>query len=137
MFTCEEGDHLTLLNVYTAFERARFDERWCHRNFVSYKNLMRAREIVKQLRSQLKRFSIPLVRNDGNPDSILKCIVKGFFANAGEPERVCGMWRPRLFLLFAALAFFPLALPLPLARYTALSVSRGHVTLTASREVTL
>jgi ATP-dependent RNA helicase DDX35 len=83
MFTCEEGDHLTLLNVYAAFERSRFDERWCHRNFVSYKNLMRAREITKQLRAQLKRFSVPLVRNDGNPDSILKCIVKGFFANAG------------------------------------------------------
>lgn len=77
---------MTLLNVYTGFEKARFDERWCHRNFVSYKSLVRARDVVKQLRTQLKRFGVPLVRNDGNPDNILKCIVKGFFANAGKQE---------------------------------------------------
>ncbi|EDQ86008.1 uncharacterized protein MONBRDRAFT_33958 [Monosiga brevicollis MX1] len=84
LFSCEEGDHLTLLNVFMGFERANYDGRWCYQNFLNQKNLLRAREICRQLRKSLRRFDIPLVSSEGDSDAILKCLVRGFFANSAR-----------------------------------------------------
>eukprot|EP00730_Choanoeca_flexa_P015411 TRINITY_DN7072_c0_g1_i1.p2 TRINITY_DN7072_c0_g1~~TRINITY_DN7072_c0_g1_i1.p2 ORF type:complete len:700 (+),score=155.52 TRINITY_DN7072_c0_g1_i1:57-2156(+) len=84
LFTAEEGDHLTLLNVYTAYEKANYDPRFCHQNFLNNKSLVRAREVCRQLRKTLRRFKIEMISSQGDSDAILKCVVKGFFANAAR-----------------------------------------------------
>ncbi|EGD76084.1 DEAD/DEAH box helicase [Salpingoeca rosetta] len=86
LFSCEEGDMLTLLNVYEAFMRHGCNPGWCGRYFLNYRSLMRAKEIVGQLRKSLRRFGVPIVRNgDGvGVESILRCVAKGLFANAAR-----------------------------------------------------
>lgn len=83
-FSCTDGDHLTLLNVYLAFIRHGRQSRWCAQNFLNYKSLCRAVEIRGQLLGYLKRFGLPLVSCDGDVDAVLRCLVAGCFANAAR-----------------------------------------------------
>ena len=54
LFTAEEGDHLTLLNVYTGFEKAKYNPGWCHKNYLNSKSMARARDVCRQLRKTLR-----------------------------------------------------------------------------------
>eukprot|EP00049_Salpingoeca_infusionum_P027460 m.32573 g.32573 ORF g.32573 m.32573 type:complete len:729 (+) comp9527_c1_seq2:195-2381(+) len=83
-FTSTEGDILTYLNVYDAFERNGKNPGWCGSYFLNYKSLVRASEIRKQLRRTLKRFGVPIVDSEGDTDAILRCVVSGLFANAAR-----------------------------------------------------
>jgi HrpA-like RNA helicase len=52
-FAVKEGDHLTLLNVYRAFEIAGRSREWCVAHCVSHSSMMRATEVRSQLRGSL------------------------------------------------------------------------------------
>jgi ATP-dependent RNA helicase DDX35 len=54
LFTAEEGDHLTLLNVYMGFEKAKYNVGWCHKNYLNSKSMLRARDVCRQLRKTLR-----------------------------------------------------------------------------------
>eukprot|EP00056_Hartaetosiga_gracilis_P002711 m.56080 g.56080 ORF g.56080 m.56080 type:complete len:696 (+) comp11171_c0_seq4:53-2140(+) len=83
-FACVEGDLLTLLNVYNNFISHNRNSGWCGSHFINYKSLVRAREIVRQLRLTLRRFGVSLLSAEGDVEVILKCIVAGQFANAAR-----------------------------------------------------
>ncbi|XP_078006354.1 putative ATP-dependent RNA helicase DHX35 isoform X2 [Phascolarctos cinereus] len=83
-FAVEEGDHLTLLNVYEAFIKHSRNSQWCQEHFLNYKGLMRAAAVREQLKKLLVKFKIPKKSSEGDPDPVLKCIVSGFFANAAK-----------------------------------------------------
>ncbi|XP_055933359.1 probable ATP-dependent RNA helicase DHX35 [Argiope bruennichi] len=80
-FAVEEGDFITLLNVYNAFLKNN-NKYWCEQNFLNYKGLQRAVEIRSQLSKLLKKFKVPNAVNKDEKDSLRKCIVSAFFANA-------------------------------------------------------
>lgn len=80
-FEVEEGDLLTMLNVYTAYERNK-TASWCQKQFLNYKALRRATEIRTQIHRMMKRLDIPLVSCNGNVQQILKCITAGLFPKA-------------------------------------------------------
>uniref|UniRef100_A0A1I7XZC5 RNA helicase n=1 Tax=Steinernema glaseri TaxID=37863 RepID=A0A1I7XZC5_9BILA len=84
-FAVEEGDHLTMLNVYANFVKNNCSQKWCSRNFLNYRGLNRARNIREQLIRHLKRLKIPLVSCQGligESAKIRRCIVNGFFSQA-------------------------------------------------------
>ncbi|XP_058457965.1 probable ATP-dependent RNA helicase DHX35 [Malaya genurostris] len=82
-FEVEEGDLITLLNVYTAFVENGRTKEFCGQNFLIYRNLKRAHEIKSQLCSMLEReLNIPLVSCNGNVEVICRCILTGFFPYA-------------------------------------------------------
>uniref|UniRef100_A0A4W4FTD6 Probable ATP-dependent RNA helicase DHX35 n=1 Tax=Electrophorus electricus TaxID=8005 RepID=A0A4W4FTD6_ELEEL len=83
-FSVAEGDHLTMLNVYEAFEKHQKSSRWCQEHFLNYRGLVRAASIREQLRRMLNKFRVPRNSSEGDPDVILRCIVSGFFANAAR-----------------------------------------------------
>ena len=83
-FSVHEGDLLTMLNVFLAFLRHRQSPQWCSQNFVNYKSLARAVEVRAQLLGFLRRFGLPTVSADGDDAAILRCIAKGYFANAAR-----------------------------------------------------
>lgn len=86
-FTSEEGDHLTLLNVYEAFvNKGKKSAKFCQQHRLNFKALSRAVSIHNQLLKYLKRWSIPLVSSDGDGDAIRRCLVSGFFRNAAEVQ---------------------------------------------------
>ena len=96
-FAAEEGDHLTLLNVYEAFvTKGRKDPKWCKENHLNYKAMIRAVSIRAQLKRHLDRFGIVvdeslnrLKKPNAAPDSgvqIRKCLTTGYFAHAAQMQ---------------------------------------------------
>ena len=83
-FSVEEGDHVTMLNVYEAFLRYKKSSKWCGQNFLNYKGLCRAVEIRHQLEKLCQKFKIGLKSSEGHVEPICRCITKGFFANAAK-----------------------------------------------------
>ncbi|XP_067128593.1 probable ATP-dependent RNA helicase DHX35 [Centruroides vittatus] len=82
-FSVTEGDHITLLNVYNAFIKQETNKKkWCESNFLHYKGLQRVTEIRNQIIKLLQKFKIKLISSEGDVDTICRCIVAGFFANA-------------------------------------------------------
>jgi ATP-dependent RNA helicase DDX35 len=59
-FAAEEGDHLSMLNVYTCFVENGKSERWCRQNHLNYKGLNSADNIAQQLKRYMKKYNIPL-----------------------------------------------------------------------------
>lgn len=107
-FAAEEGDHLTLLNVYQAFvTKARKDAKWCRDNYLNHKSMLRAVSVRAQLKRYLERFGLnvdeslspfppPSSASTPNPDpseQIRKCLTAGYFAHAArmQPD---GTFRP-------------------------------------------
>jgi len=100
-FAAEEGDHLTLLNVYQTFvTKGRKEAKWCHDNHLNHKSMLRAVSIRTQLSRYLERFGIDVKKslsgNGANESSsekatqILRCLTMGFFAHAAKAS--VGIW---------------------------------------------
>jgi ATP-dependent RNA helicase DDX35 len=100
-FAVEEGDHLTLLNVYNAFvTKGRKDVKWCQQHYLNFKSMTRAVSIRNQLRRYLERFGIDVseslgsnslsgnevMKVGGRPkeESIRRCLTSGYFAHAAR-----------------------------------------------------
>ena len=96
-FAVEEGDHLTLLNVYQAFvTKGRKDSKWCRDNYLNYKSMSRAVSVRAQLKRYLERFGIDVdetfntEKGADEPLSkgiqIRKCLTAGYFAHAARMQ---------------------------------------------------
>ena len=96
-FAVEEGDHLTLLNVYQAFiTKGRKDSKWCRDNYLNYKSMTRAVSIRAQLKRYLERFGINVDEllaaskrpddNSNRSEQIRKCLTTGYFAHAARMQ---------------------------------------------------
>ncbi|KAH7040756.1 P-loop containing nucleoside triphosphate hydrolase protein [Microdochium trichocladiopsis] len=91
-FAAEEGDHLTLLNIYQAFvTKGKKESKFCHENHLNYKSLLRAVSIRGQLRRYLERFGLTAEIASQNPaipkaESIRRCLTTGFFAHAARMQ---------------------------------------------------
>lgn len=89
-FIAEEGDTLTLLNVYNAFVNPRLGKRsarWCATHRLNLKALSRAVAIRSQMQRYMVRFGIdPTVSCEGDSQRLVKCIVHGYFKNAARRD---------------------------------------------------
>ncbi|KAH9213392.1 P-loop containing nucleoside triphosphate hydrolase protein [Leptodontidium sp. 2 PMI_412] len=102
-FAVEEGDHITLLNVYQAFvSKGKKEARFCHDNFINFKAMTRAVSIRAQLKRYLERFGISVEEslsssNNANKtplsvggpskgEQIRRCLTTGFFAHAAKMQ---------------------------------------------------
>ena len=97
-FAVEEGDHLTLLNVYQAFvTKGKKDSAWCRSNHLNHKNLSKAVSVRNQLKRYIERFGISVdeslnsygVLKVGGPDKaeqIRRCLTTGYFSHAARMQ---------------------------------------------------
>ncbi|KHN98309.1 Helicase-associated domain protein [Metarhizium album ARSEF 1941] len=97
-FAAEEGDHLTLLNAYTAFvTKGKKEARFCHENHLNYKSMTRAVSIRAQLKRYVERFNIQVdeslssKRPSGadmktKAEQIRRCLTSGYFAHAARMQ---------------------------------------------------
>jgi ATP-dependent RNA helicase DDX35 len=96
-FAAEEGDALTLLNVYQAFvTKGRKEAKWCHDHHLNFKSMQRAVSIRNQLRRYLERLGVkvddsaPLSSRIAQPHDkasrVLKCLVTGYFSHAAKMQ---------------------------------------------------
>ena len=49
VFQHSDGDHLTLLNAYTAWKSEQMDQKWAYDNFLNQRSLMSADSVRTQL----------------------------------------------------------------------------------------
>ncbi|KFX92223.1 hypothetical protein O988_07365 [Pseudogymnoascus sp. VKM F-3808] len=100
-FAAEEGDHLTLLNVYQAFiTTGKKDVKFCRDNSLNFKSMTRAVSIRGQLKRMLERFGLSvdetLSKNANKQalgaggldkgEAIRRCLTTGFFAHAAKMQ---------------------------------------------------
>lgn len=100
-FAVEEGDHLTLLNIYQAFvTKGRKEAKFCRDNYLNFKSMTRAVSIRAQLKRYLERFGISVDEtlssnanlqplSVGGPDKgekIRRCLTTGYFAHAARMQ---------------------------------------------------
>ena len=79
-FASDQGDHIMLLNIYNAYEEAKFDRNWCTDQYLKASTLNKARKIRAQLCSMLQRTTkrqrfpscAPLM------EPMLQCLVSAF-----------------------------------------------------------
>jgi pre-mRNA-splicing factor ATP-dependent RNA helicase DHX16 len=87
-FTSKEGgDHLTLLNIYKAFEESGYDILWCKEMFLNYRSLTRARDVREQLVNLCERVEVQPSSIGTDDVAIRKAITAGYFANAARLNR--------------------------------------------------
>uniref|UniRef100_A0A8D8SM24 RNA helicase n=1 Tax=Cacopsylla melanoneura TaxID=428564 RepID=A0A8D8SM24_9HEMI len=81
-FEVEQGDLLTLLNIFSFYEKQDNKKEFCHKYFFNYKVLKRVTELKAQMISLLRKYNVPVVSSPRNTNAVLKCLASGFFSNA-------------------------------------------------------
>ncbi len=89
-FEVAEGDLLTLINVFNAFQSIQqiHAKHWCSSHFLRFKALVRATQLYQRLIKTLARHGLHVDEgvqariHPGDTDNIRKCIVSGLFPNA-------------------------------------------------------
>ncbi|PHH60063.1 hypothetical protein CDD81_2149 [Ophiocordyceps australis] len=83
-FWVHESDHLTYLQVYSAWKAQGYSEGWCVKHFLHAKSLRRAREIGEQLLDILRAHKMKLQSCGMDWDLIRKCICSGYYHQAAR-----------------------------------------------------
>ncbi|TNN29850.1 putative pre-mRNA-splicing factor ATP-dependent RNA helicase DHX32 [Liparis tanakae] len=78
-----EGDHMTLINIYSAFTQHNQDEAWCTTNFLSHTALRLAVVIRAELLEVMQRIELPVSPPafgcQDNCSNIKRALISGFF----------------------------------------------------------
>jgi pre-mRNA-splicing factor ATP-dependent RNA helicase DHX15/PRP43 len=93
LFAHQDGDHLTMLNVYHAFkspEAQANPKQWCHDHFLSLRSLQSADNVRMQLlrimeRSELEMISTPF-EDKKYYENIRRALCAGFFMQIAKKE---------------------------------------------------
>uniref|UniRef100_A0A8C5HAN9 Helicase C-terminal domain-containing protein n=1 Tax=Gouania willdenowi TaxID=441366 RepID=A0A8C5HAN9_GOUWI len=87
-FLHDEGDHMTLINIYKAFKAHNQDEAWCVTNFLSQAALKLAVVIRAELLAVMQRIELPVSPPafgcQDNCTNIKRALISGFFLNVAH-----------------------------------------------------
>lgn len=83
-FWVHESDHLTYLQVYSAWKANRYSDGWCTKHFLHGKSLRRAKEIREQLVDIMGAQKMEMTSCGTDWDVIRKCICSGYYHQAAK-----------------------------------------------------
>ncbi|TDZ22207.1 Pre-mRNA-splicing factor ATP-dependent RNA helicase prp16 [Colletotrichum orbiculare MAFF 240422] len=83
-FWVHESDHLTYLQVYSAWKSNGCSDGWCIKHFLHPKSLRRAKEIRDQLLDIIKMQKMEMISCGMDWDIIRKCICSGYYHQAAK-----------------------------------------------------
>ncbi|EME78948.1 uncharacterized protein MYCFIDRAFT_60422 [Pseudocercospora fijiensis CIRAD86] len=93
LFAHEDGDHLTMLNVYHAFKSPAAQanpKQWCHDHFLSYRALQQADNVRLQLKRIMEREEIELMSTKFDDKNyyvnIRRALCAGFFMQVAKKD---------------------------------------------------
>lgn len=93
LFAHQDGDHLTMLNVYHAFKSAEAQEnpkQWCHDHFLSLRSLQSADNVRMQLLRIMEREELEMVSTPFEDkryyENIRRALCAGFFMQIAKKE---------------------------------------------------
>ncbi|TMW64485.1 hypothetical protein Poli38472_011365 [Pythium oligandrum] len=94
-FAHQDGDHLTLLNVFHAYKLNGQDSNWCYQNYLNHRSLMAASNVRDQLIRNMKRLDMPTqssidIQSADYYQNIQKALVSGFFMQVGHKASAGG-----------------------------------------------
>lgn len=89
-FSHQDGDHLSMLNVYHAWQQNMESDDWAYDNYLNNRNLRNAKNIRNQLMGIMNRLSLQLKSIDFSSEeyypSIRRSLLSGFFMQVGHLE---------------------------------------------------
>lgn len=83
-FTSSEGDQMTLLNIYRAYNSVNGNKEWCQQHFINSQTVKQVMDIRKQLREICVRMNIPFNSCGKETANIRQTLARGLFMNAAE-----------------------------------------------------
>eukprot|EP01025_Chloroclados_australasicus_P055757 TRINITY_DN6830_c0_g1_i3.p1 TRINITY_DN6830_c0_g1~~TRINITY_DN6830_c0_g1_i3.p1 ORF type:complete len:736 (+),score=89.37 TRINITY_DN6830_c0_g1_i3:2-2209(+) len=87
----QDGDHLTLLNIFHAWKREGENQQWCYNNFLNSRSLKAADNVREQLARICQRQGVALVSTQITDksyfDNIRKAMLSGFFMQVAHLQR--------------------------------------------------
>ncbi|RMX85834.1 hypothetical protein D0867_15833, partial [Hortaea werneckii] len=93
LFAHQDGDHLTMLNVYHAFKSPAAQDnpkQWCHDHFLSFRALQQADNVRLQLRRIMEREELELVSTPLEDkkyyENIRRALAAGFFMQVAKKD---------------------------------------------------
>jgi pre-mRNA-splicing factor ATP-dependent RNA helicase DHX15/PRP43 len=87
-FAHQDGDHMTLIITYEAYEAENCNAEWCSHNFLNPRSLRSAKEIRQQLEDKMLRLGLDLQSGGvDRSDKVRQCLVAGYFMQVGFQER--------------------------------------------------
>ncbi|KAJ8686582.1 hypothetical protein QAD02_022376 [Eretmocerus hayati] len=86
-FASEEGDHVTLLNVYRSYQSTTQKKPWCQENFLQHRNLEYAVHVRKQLAELTERAKLEKVSCGDNTENLRRALLEGLSDNLAELQR--------------------------------------------------
>ncbi|KNC98504.1 DEAH-box ATP-dependent RNA helicase PRP43 [Spizellomyces punctatus DAOM BR117] len=90
-FTHQDGDHLTLLNVFHAYKSKEGDQSWCYQNYLNQRSLKNADNVRTQLVRIMERRGLELVSTPFESkkyyENIRMALTAGFFMQVAHLER--------------------------------------------------
>ncbi|XP_055590392.1 pre-mRNA-splicing factor ATP-dependent RNA helicase DHX16 [Uranotaenia lowii] len=78
-FNHQNGDHLSLMQVYNQWAETDYSTQWCYENFIQFRSMKRARDVREQLAGLMQRVEIDLVSGLPETMNIRKSITAGYF----------------------------------------------------------
>ncbi|KAI0130881.1 P-loop containing nucleoside triphosphate hydrolase protein [Daldinia grandis] len=95
LFKHNDGDHLTMLNVYHAFKgvlnRSEDARTWCHKHYLSFRHLSSADNVRAQLKRIMETQGLELISTDFSDKNyytnIRRALVTGFFMQVAKKEK--------------------------------------------------
>lgn len=79
------GDHLTLLNVYKAWDLSGRSSAWCKENYIHERSMKKAWDVRKQLASIVARFKLPIESCD-DMSTVRRAFCSGYFRNLAKRD---------------------------------------------------
>ncbi|EPY50858.1 ATP-dependent RNA helicase Prp22 [Schizosaccharomyces cryophilus OY26] len=92
-FSNPESDHLTLLNVYTAWKTNRCSDNWCYEHYIQARGLRRVEDVRKQILRLMDRYRQPVISCGRNRELILRALCSGHFTNVAKRDSHEGCYR--------------------------------------------
>ncbi|XP_064455856.1 ATP-dependent RNA helicase DHX33-like [Ornithodoros turicata] len=86
-FQSNEGDHITLLNIFRGFKGVKGNKEWCKENFVNRKNMIKVLDIRRQLAALCAQADVPLKSCGKDTAAVRKCMISGLFTNVAELQK--------------------------------------------------
>lgn len=85
------GDHLTLLNVFKAWDLSGRSSAWCKENFIHERSMKKALDVRKQLVSIMNRFHLSIETAD-DVSAVRKAFCSGYFRNLAKRDPHDGIY---------------------------------------------
>jgi pre-mRNA-splicing factor ATP-dependent RNA helicase DHX15/PRP43 len=90
-FAHPDGDHLSLLNAFFAYNQNGQCKNWCYDNFINYRSIQSAESVRKQLERIMVKQQLPLCSTDFNSadyyTNIRRCLTAGMFMQVAHMQR--------------------------------------------------